>query len=179
MFLTFTTNYLIETINQLDHHSFWDCHKKIKPSAARYWNLNTEDSGFSNRVEKAMNMNFMYSSSFGVTLLMMTIIAALAIYSVAINFVLSLGMVGAGFLTVAAIGAVTIAAILFIFVRGKPKDTPYMMVVSCDDDSAENDVVKVINYFFQRSIEKKLEALLKLFNICYTRTSQIIFHQIH
>ena len=118
----------------------------------------------------------MYSSSFGVTLLMMTIITALVIYSVAINFMLSLGMVGAlsivrfrtvikepldlaylfwaitvgilvgaGFLTIATIGAITIGVILFIFVRGKPKDTPYMMVISCADDSAENEVTKIIN----------------------------------
>ena len=37
----------------------------------------------------------MYSSSFGITLILMTLITALIIYSVAINFLLSLGMVGA------------------------------------------------------------------------------------
>jgi len=37
----------------------------------------------------------MYSSSFGVTLILMCLITALIIYSVAINFLLSLGMVGA------------------------------------------------------------------------------------
>jgi len=37
----------------------------------------------------------MYSSSFGVTLILMCLITTLIIYSVAINFLLSLGMVGA------------------------------------------------------------------------------------
>ena len=37
----------------------------------------------------------MYSSSFGVTLILMCLITALIIYSVAVNFLLSLGMVGA------------------------------------------------------------------------------------
>ena len=37
----------------------------------------------------------MYSSSFGVTLILMTLITSVIIYSVAINFMLSLGMVGA------------------------------------------------------------------------------------
>ena len=37
----------------------------------------------------------MYSSSFGVTLILMCLITSLIIYSVAINFLLSLGMVGA------------------------------------------------------------------------------------
>ena len=37
----------------------------------------------------------MYSSSFGITLILMCLITALIIYSVAVNFLLSLGMVGA------------------------------------------------------------------------------------
>ena len=117
----------------------------------------------------------MYSSAFGVTLVMMTLITALVIYSVAINFMLSLGMVGAlsivrfrtvikepldlaylfwaitvgilvgaGFLTIAVIGAITIGAILFVFMQGKPKDTPFIIVISCDGDSAEKKVNKVI-----------------------------------
>lgn len=113
----------------------------------------------------------MYSSSFGVTLIVMSLITSLIIYSVAINFLLSLGMVGAlsivrfrtvvkepldlsylfwaiatgilvgaGFLTVAVIGSVTIGIILFVFVQGSPKDMPYIVVISCAKESAENDV---------------------------------------
>ena len=117
----------------------------------------------------------MYSSSFGVTLMMMTMVTALIIYSVAINFMLSLGMVGAlsivrfrtvikepldlaylfwaitvgilvgaGFFPVAVIGAIVIGAVLFVFVKGHPKDTPYIVVVSCTDDKSERQVVALI-----------------------------------
>jgi len=117
----------------------------------------------------------MYSSSFGVTLMMMTMVTALIIYSVAINFMLSLGMVGAlsivrfrtvikepldlaylfwaitvgilvgaGFFPVAIIGAIVIGVVLFVFVKGSPKDTPYIVVVSCTDDKSEEKAMALI-----------------------------------
>ena len=117
----------------------------------------------------------MYSSSFGVTLIVMSLITALIIYSVAINFLLSLGMVGAlsivrfrtvvkepldlsylfwaistgilvgaGFLTVAVIGSITIGIILFVFVLGSPKDIPYIVVIICAIESAESDVSSLL-----------------------------------
>jgi len=127
----------------------------------------------------------MYSSSFGVTLIMMTMITALVIYSVAINFMLSLGMVGAlsivrfrtvikepldlaylfwaitvgilvgaGFFPVAIIGALTMGGVLFVYVKGRPKDTPYIVVVSCTDDDSEEKALALIKERTKRHIIK-------------------------
>jgi len=127
----------------------------------------------------------MYSSSFGVTLIMMTMVTALIIYSVAINFMLSLGMVGAlsivrfrtvvkepldlaylfwaitvgilvgaGFFPVAIMGAIAIGAVLFVFVKGRPKDTPYIVVVSCIDDNSEEKALLLIKERTKRYIVK-------------------------
>ena len=127
----------------------------------------------------------MYSSSFGVTLIMMTMITALVIYSVAINFMLSLGMVGAlsivrfrtvikepldlaylfwaitvgilvgaGFFPIAIMGAIAIGAVLFVFVKGRPKDTPYIVVVSCICDNSEKDALSLIKERTKRHIVK-------------------------
>jgi hypothetical protein len=127
----------------------------------------------------------MYSSSFGVTLIMMTMITALIIYSVAINFMLSLGMVGAlsivrfrtvikepldlaylfwaitigilvgaGFFPVAIMGGIAIGAVLFVFVKGHPKDTPYIVVVSCHDDNSEEKALLLIKERTKRHIVK-------------------------
>ena len=127
----------------------------------------------------------MYSSSFGVSLIMMTMITALVIYSVAINFMLSLGMVGAlsivrfrtvikepldlaylfwsitvgilvgaGFFPIAVMGAIAIGAVLFVFVKGRPKDIPYIVVVSCVDDNSEEKALELINEQTKRHIVK-------------------------
>jgi len=127
----------------------------------------------------------MYSSSFGVTLIMMTMVTALIIYSVAINFMLSLGMVGAlsivrfrtvikepldlaylfwaitvgilvgaGFFPVAIIGALVIGAVLFVFVKGRPKDTPYIVVISCTDDSSEKKALELVKERTKRHLVK-------------------------
>ena len=127
----------------------------------------------------------MYSSSFGITLVMMTLITAVVIYSVAVNFMLSLGMVGAlsivrfrtvikepldlaylfwsitmgilvgaGFLTIAALSAIAIGGILFVFIQGKPRDTPYMVVVSCSHDVAEKKTTQIIHESSKRHLIK-------------------------
>lgn len=117
----------------------------------------------------------MYSQSFGVTLVMMSLITTLIIYSVAVNFLLSLGMVGAlsivrfrtvikepldlaylfwaiatgilvgaGFLTMAAVGSVVIGTMLYVFVRKNPKDTPYILIVNCDNEQTEKECFSLI-----------------------------------
>ena len=127
----------------------------------------------------------MYSASFGVTLIMMSMITALVIYSVAINFMLSLGMVGAlsivrfrtvikepldlaylfwaitvgiligaGFFPIAILGAIAIGAVLFVFVKGRPKDTPYIVVVSCTGDAAEEKALWLIKEQTKRYLVK-------------------------
>lgn len=127
----------------------------------------------------------MYASSFGVTLVMMTMITALVIYSIAINFMLSLGMVGAlsivrfrtvikepldlaylfwaisvgiligaGFFPIAILGAIAIGAVLFVFVKGRPKDIPYIVVVSCIGDDSEEKAVSLIKERTKKHIMK-------------------------
>ncbi|MCL2756840.1 MAG: DUF4956 domain-containing protein [Coriobacteriia bacterium] len=46
-------------------------------------------------------------------------------------------IVGAGLVTLAVLGSVVIGLILFIFVNRKTRDTPYVVVISCDGERAE------------------------------------------
>jgi len=46
-------------------------------------------------------------------------------------------IVGAGLIPMAIIGSVVIGLILFIFSNRKSNDTPYVVVISCDDEGAE------------------------------------------
>jgi len=127
----------------------------------------------------------MYSSSFGITLIMMSLITTLIIHSVTINFLLSLGMVGAlsivrfrtvikepldlaylfwaittgilvgaGFITMSVIGSVTIGVILVVFVRGRPKDTPYIVVINCESEDAERESAALIESQTKRYVIK-------------------------
>ena len=111
----------------------------------------------------------MYSSSFGVTLVALTMITTLVILAVTSNVVLSLGMVGAlsivrfrtaikepmdiaflfwsiaagivlaaGFIPLAVIGSVIIGVILLLFANRKSHASPYIVVLSCRDQSSEH-----------------------------------------
>lgn len=117
----------------------------------------------------------MYSQTFGVSLIAMTLITTFIILAITSNVVLSLGMVGAlsivrfrsaikepidiaylfwsiavgivvgaGMLPLAVFGSICIGLVLIIFVNKKTKDTPYILVVNCENDSAEKDVLKLI-----------------------------------
>ncbi len=110
----------------------------------------------------------MYSSSFGVTLIALTLISTFVILAVTSNVVLSLGMVGAlsivrfrtaikepldiaflfwaiaagivlaaGMLVLAVFGSVLIGLILLIFCNRKPSDSPYILVINCENKKAE------------------------------------------
>lgn len=117
----------------------------------------------------------MYSTSFGVSLIAMTLITALIILAVTSNVILSLGMVGAlsivrfrtavkepldiaflfwaisagivtgaGLIPLAVTGSVFIGVILLIFVNRKTSDTPYIAVISCEDEAAENKALEIL-----------------------------------
>lgn len=117
----------------------------------------------------------MYSSSFGVSLMAMTLITTLIILAVTSNVVLSLGMVGAlsivrfrtaikepldiaflfwsisagivigaGLIPLAVFGSIFIGIVMLIFVNKKSTDSPYILLVSCSDMNAENNVTKAI-----------------------------------
>ena len=117
----------------------------------------------------------MYSSSFGVTLVAMTMITTLVILAVTSNVVLSLGMVGAlsivrfrtaikepldiaflfwaiavgivlaaGFIPLAVIGSVVIGLILLVFANRKSSANPYIVVLTCTDQAAEQKAMALL-----------------------------------
>lgn len=118
----------------------------------------------------------MYSSSFGVSLMAMTLVTTLTILAVTSNVVLSLGMVGAlsivrfraaikepldiafmfwsiasgivigaGLIPLAVFGSLFIGLIMVLFVNKKSTDNPYILLVSCLDDTSEQLVTKAID----------------------------------
>ena len=110
----------------------------------------------------------MYSGSFGVTLIALTMITTLVILAVTSNVVLSLGMVGAlsivrfrtaikepldisflfwasaagivlaaGLIPLAVFGSVVIGITLLLFANRRSSETPYIIVVTCQNADAE------------------------------------------
>lgn len=119
-------------------------------------------------VHKKTFRGVMYSQSFGVSLMALTLITTLVILAVTSNVILSLGMVGAlsivrfrtaikepidiaflfwaiaagivigaGLIPLAVIGSLIIGLIIVLFVNKKSKDSPYIIVVSCDSNASE------------------------------------------
>ena len=118
----------------------------------------------------------MYSSSFGLSLLALSLITTLIILAVTSNVVLSLGMVGAlsivrfrsaikepldiaflfwsiaggivlgaGMIPLAIFGSIFIGLVLVIFVNKNSNETPYVLVVNCNDEDSEDKALEVIN----------------------------------
>ena len=127
----------------------------------------------------------MYSSSFGVTLVALTMITTLVILAVTSNVVLSLGMVGAlsivrfraaikepldiaflfwaiavgivlaaGFIPLAVIGSVIIGLILLVFANRKSSANPYIVVLTCDDQAAEQKAMALLEENTKRCVCK-------------------------
>lgn len=127
----------------------------------------------------------MYSASFGVSLMAMTLITTLIILAVTSNIILSLGMVGAlsivrfrtavkepmdiaflfwsisagivigaGLIPLAIIGTVVIGVILIFFANKKGTDTPYIVVVSCENDENESEVMSLIKSKTKKNLLK-------------------------
>ncbi|AOZ93810.1 DUF4956 domain-containing protein [Paenibacillus crassostreae] len=126
----------------------------------------------------------LYSKSFNVSLIGMTMVTSMIIIAINSNLVLSLGMVGAlsivrfrtpikdptdliflfwsaavgiicgaGFFTLAVIGSVIVGLIMFLFIKRSSIETPYLLVVNCDDDTSE------------LAIHKELNSTVKRFNV--------------
>lgn len=126
----------------------------------------------------------LYSKSFNVSLIGMTIITSVVILAVNSNLVLSLGMVGAlsivrfrtpikdptdliflfwaaavgivtgaGFYTLAIVGSIIIGLVLFLFVKGGKVETPYLLVVQCENDETE------------KSVHNQVSKLVKRYNV--------------
>ena len=110
----------------------------------------------------------MYSASFGISLIAMTMITTLIILAVTSNVVLSLGMVGAlsivrfrtaikepmdiaflfwaiavgivlaaGLIPLAVFGSIFIGVVLLAFSKKKTVDSPYILVVHCENSEIE------------------------------------------
>jgi Uncharacterized membrane protein len=133
---------------------------------------------------KRIFSGILYSKSFNVSLIGMTLITSMVIIAINSNLVLSLGMVGAlsivrfrtpikdptdliflfwaaaagivtgaGFYTLAIIGSAIVGLVLFVFVKKASFETPYLLVINCDGDKSEGQVVS------------KLTTLVKRFNV--------------
>ena len=136
-------------------------------------------------IYKKTYQGVMYSDSFGVSLIAMSMITSLVIIAVTSNVVLSLGMVGAlsivrfrtaikepmdiaflfwaiavgivlgaGLLPLAIIGSVIIGIIIVVFSTRKIGDTPYILVVSCENEETENATYELIKEEAKKSLLK-------------------------
>ena len=61
-------------------------------------------------------------------------------------------VIGAGMIPLAVIGSVIIGIILILFANRKFHDTPYILIVNCDDEKAEESALGVI----EKSVDKFL-----------------------
>ncbi len=117
----------------------------------------------------------MYSSSFALTLVGLSLVTTLVIMAVTSNVVLSLGMVGAlsivrfraaikepveivflfwslavgivigaGMIPLAIIGSAIIGVILLIFANRKIHNNPYILIMNCVNEKAENSALQII-----------------------------------
>ncbi len=132
----------------------------------------------------------MYSASFGVTLIALSLITTLLILAVVSNVVLSLGMVGAlsivrfrtaikepmdiaflfwaiavgivlaaGLIPLAVFGSIFIGVVLFVFSKKKTVDSPYILVVHCENREMEEQT-----RIFVKSQVKRLNLKSKSVN---------------
>ena len=117
----------------------------------------------------------MYSRSFCVSLMAMSLITTVLILAVTSNIILSLGMVGAlsivrfraaikdplditflfwsiaigiilgaGFIGLAILGSILIGLLLTIFMNGKQREIPYIMIVNCTQEQGELTAIEII-----------------------------------
>ena len=149
-------------------------------------------------IYKKTYQGVMYSDSFGVSLIAMSMVTSLVIIAVTSNVVLSLGMVGAlsivrfrtavkepmdlaflfwaiavgivlgaGLITLAVIGSVIIGVIIVIFSTRKIGDTPYILVVSLNDTTTEEEVKEVIKNGAKKSVLKSKAVNKALSELTY------------
>ena len=126
-----------------------------------------------------------FSRSFAVTLVGMTVLTAMVTLAISTNIVISLGMVGAlsivrfrtaikepmdiaflfwaiavgivlgaGLLPLAIIGSVIIGIIIVVFSTRKIGDTPYILVVSCENEETESAAYELIKEDAKKSLLK-------------------------
>lgn len=64
-------------------------------------------------------------------------------------------IVGAGLILIAAVGSAVIGIVLFVFINHKVNDTPYIIVVSCTNESAE---LKANNVLLEHTKKNMIKA---------------------
>lgn len=127
----------------------------------------------------------MYSASFGISLMAMTLITTVVILAISSNVVLSLGMVGAlsivrfrtaikepldiaflfwsiaagiiigaGLIPLAVFGSIVIGIVLIVFVNKKSSDNPYILIVNCNNEEAEELVTKAVEVNVKKHLVK-------------------------
>ena len=123
---------------------------------------------FINFIYRKTFRGVMFSKTFGVALMALTMITTLVILAVTSNVVLSLGMVGAlsivrfrtaikepldiaflfwsiavgivlgaGLIPLAVFGSIVIGVMLLLFAKRKGQDAPYLLVLRCRNEAAE------------------------------------------
>jgi len=131
---------------------------------------------FIRTVYKKTFKGVMYSESFGVALMTLTLISTLIILATTSKIILSLKMVGAlsvirfrtaikepldtaflfwaisigvilgaGLIPIAILGSVFIGITMILFVNRKSNETPYIVIINCDDDESESGVLSIIS----------------------------------
>lgn len=63
-------------------------------------------------------------------------------------------VLGAGLIPLAIVGSLFIGMILMIFANKSNSDNPYILIVNCDDESAENAVLKIIESKVKKHVIK-------------------------
>ncbi len=63
-------------------------------------------------------------------------------------------VIGAGLIPLAVIGSLIIGLIFVIFVKQKDGNTPYILIVNCDNEKAEDEAMKIISESVDKSIIK-------------------------
>ena len=76
----------------------------------------------------------MYSTGFALTLVGLALVTTLVIMAVTSNVVLSLGM----------IGSAIIGVVLLLFANRKSRENPYILVINCADETAEQAALGLV-----------------------------------
>lgn len=63
-------------------------------------------------------------------------------------------IVGVGLIPLVLIGSVVIGLVLFIFVNRKTTDTPYVVVINCDNDHAETKSLEMVKNLTKKHLVK-------------------------
>ena len=87
----------------------------------------------------------LYSDGFALTLVGLSLVTTLVIMAVTSNVVLAVGIViGAGMIPLAIIGSAIIGVILLLFANRKIRKQPYILVMSCKDEVAEQRITEIL-----------------------------------